>query len=115
MSNYPDNFSQSAFERHYRQPEDVLPADAENVYSAQACYRECMEACVKILKEHGFTSLKYDQVRWLCSGVDEALSDAVESELANFSQLGMELSVQDDDHKQFIDKMYALLKEAPHA
>lgn len=91
---------------------DMFPADFDAVRNAQEAYRECVRACIGILKNRCITSLSKEEISWLgvSSSLEDVLQSFVSDELANLNESGVCLNIRGDDHAQFFDEMYSLLK-----
>jgi hypothetical protein len=113
MSNYPDHFNGGAQDRHDRLPEDVLPADAEHVYKAQACYRAIMEEAVECMRRFGLTCGDRKALQAFGWGAEELLAPQADLSLKNLEAEGFDLDLRDDGHDQFLDRLYADLKGRP--
>lgn len=107
----------NAFDYSQKSPAEVLPSDAHAVYAAQNAYRECVKACIGILRMHGFTYLDKQEISFsgFAFSLENALHDAVCTEIKNLEEEGFDLTVRGDDHKDFFDGQYKRLKEKPNS
>ena len=91
---------------------DILPADAKAIYNAMHAYRECAEAIAVILKRRGFTGLSREDVSWLgfAQSVEQTLEEQVKQNIKNFEDMGIEVTIRDDDHQKLFDDLFAYIK-----
>lgn len=112
MFNLPDTCTPADIDRNQASPEDVLPCDAEDVYSAQTAYREIVRFAVLTFKRLGITHLASEDISWLGfpMGLEDVLHEAVRPQLRNLEEAGFDIDIRGDDHRNFFEEMYATLK-----